>query len=305
MEQQDDALRLEVVSEELAVANDELLVKQRKIDELLQREADARTSLRETVAAVPVPDGARPDDAALQAVAAITRLPVGEASTHDLLAGLARLAVQAVAGADWASVVLGDPGAPADTASDSEVAQRADGAQWAAHAGPCLLAWRGASVVRVEDLRTDVRWPALHALPVRSVLAVPVLLEGTAAGVLNLYGERPGALGSATALSHAEVFAAAAGALLQGARRVEQLRTTADQLAIAMQSRATIEQAKGLIAGRLECTVEQAFEVLTKLSQDRNVKLRDLAALVVADPARRDLTPLLRHVHERLTRTEG
>jgi len=48
-----------------------------------------------------------------------------------------------------------------------------------------------------------------------------------------------------------------------------------------MQSRAVIEQAKGVLAGRLHCSPEDAFQHLVKESQHSNRKLRDLAAEVV------------------------
>jgi AmiR/NasT family two-component response regulator len=50
----------------------------------------------------------------------------------------------------------------------------------------------------------------------------------------------------------------------------------------AMASRAVIEQAKGVLMGRHAIDEAQAFEVLRRHSQNRNVKLRTLAAEVVA-----------------------
>jgi AmiR/NasT family two-component response regulator len=50
----------------------------------------------------------------------------------------------------------------------------------------------------------------------------------------------------------------------------------------AMESRSVIEQAKGIIMAQNRCNAEQAFEVLRRASQGRNVKLRDLAHDLVA-----------------------
>jgi AmiR/NasT family two-component response regulator len=50
----------------------------------------------------------------------------------------------------------------------------------------------------------------------------------------------------------------------------------------AMASRAVIEQAKGVLMGRHAIDETQAFEVLRRHSQNRNVKLRTLAAEIVA-----------------------
>jgi AmiR/NasT family two-component response regulator len=51
----------------------------------------------------------------------------------------------------------------------------------------------------------------------------------------------------------------------------------ADNLQIALASRAVIEQAKGVLIERHKLTVDQAFQVLVKASMDTNVKLRDVA----------------------------
>jgi AmiR/NasT family two-component response regulator len=50
----------------------------------------------------------------------------------------------------------------------------------------------------------------------------------------------------------------------------------------AMESRAVIEQAKGIIMGDRRCTADEAFRILRKLSQDTNRKVRDVAAALVA-----------------------
>ncbi|MDQ3641569.1 MAG: ANTAR domain-containing protein, partial [Actinomycetota bacterium] len=54
------------------------------------------------------------------------------------------------------------------------------------------------------------------------------------------------------------------------------------QLAQAMQSRAVIEQAKGILMGRSpQMTADEAFDVLRKASQRENVKVRDIAQRIV------------------------
>ena len=53
----------------------------------------------------------------------------------------------------------------------------------------------------------------------------------------------------------------------------------------AMETRAVIEQAKGILVAQQHCTPEQAFELLTRLSQPTHRKLRDCAADLVASTA--------------------
>ena len=55
-----------------------------------------------------------------------------------------------------------------------------------------------------------------------------------------------------------------------------------EQLSQAMQSRAVIEQAKGILMARSpQMTADDAFELLRKASQRENIKLRDIAQRIV------------------------
>jgi AmiR/NasT family two-component response regulator len=49
----------------------------------------------------------------------------------------------------------------------------------------------------------------------------------------------------------------------------------------AMQSRAVIDQARGIIMGRNRCSADEAFTILVTMSQRRNIKLRTLAQNIV------------------------
>jgi AmiR/NasT family two-component response regulator len=62
----------------------------------------------------------------------------------------------------------------------------------------------------------------------------------------------------------------------------------AQQMQTAMESRAVIEQAKGIIMGSRHCTPDEAFAILTKLSQDTNRKLREVAVALVASASPKD-----------------
>jgi AmiR/NasT family two-component response regulator len=58
-------------------------------------------------------------------------------------------------------------------------------------------------------------------------------------------------------------------------------------LQAALETRHTIGLAQGLLMGRYGLTEDQAFAYLARISQDRNVKLRELARRLVAG----DLVP--------------
>ena len=65
------------------------------------------------------------------------------------------------------------------------------------------------------------------------------------------------------------------------ASEVESLRLEVQQLRYALTSRATIEQAKGILMADHHCTPDEAFDLLVALSQDSNVPLRDVARALV------------------------
>ena len=53
-----------------------------------------------------------------------------------------------------------------------------------------------------------------------------------------------------------------------------------------MQSRATIEQAKGIIMSTTCCGPDEAMQLLIRQSQEQNIKLRELAAEIVRNASR-------------------
>jgi hypothetical protein len=63
---------------------------------------------------------------------------------------------------------------------------------------------------------------------------------------------------------------------------LEALRTENDQLRTALLTRIVIEQAKGMVAERLDVEVDEAFERLRREARNRRMKLHALAAAVVA-----------------------
>lgn len=60
-----------------------------------------------------------------------------------------------------------------------------------------------------------------------------------------------------------------------------ELRDEIENLKVALLSRATIEQAKGILMGTTRCKPDEAFEMLIRASQRENVKLRDIALRIV------------------------
>jgi hypothetical protein len=182
---------------------------------------------------------------------------------------------------DLADVMLVGPGSSSTPVATDPLAVMLDRAQEAAGEGPCLhVARDGASVVRVDDLGSDTRWPRFGpravALGVRSALSYRLYLGDDRShriGALNLYAHRAHAFeGSAIGLG--EVFAAQCATVLGSAIQMEGLRT-------ALASRDSIGQAKGILMERYDLDATAAFDLLRKTSQDLNVKLSQVACTVI------------------------
>lgn len=139
--------------------------------------------------------------------------------------------------------------------------------------GPCKDASVTAGVVVVDDLRSEVdRWPKFapaavdHGLP--AVLGIPMHLEGTTIGALNVYDDRPRSW-SSDEIAATQLLADMATAYIV---MVGQLRTAeqlAGQLQHALDSRVVIEQAKGVLASNHDVDVSTAFERLRRHARNR------------------------------------
>ena len=107
-------------------------------------------------------------------------------------------------------------------------------------------------------------------------MSIPVPLQREVSAALNIYSTEQDAFDSG-AVELASTFAAYAGVALANMHLYEAQAQLAEQLQTAMQSRAVIEQAKGILVGARRCTPEEAFDILVRISQDTNRKLRDVA----------------------------
>lgn len=69
--------------------------------------------------------------------------------------------------------------------------------------------------------------------------------------------------------------------------RIGDLEREVGQLEEALRSRATIDQAKGVLMASMRCSPEEAFDLLVEQSNHQNVKLRDVARSIVDFQGRR------------------
>jgi AmiR/NasT family two-component response regulator len=114
-------------------------------------------------------------------------------------------------------------------------------------------------------------------------MSFPLNADGTSAA-LNLYAKKENAFDESTTVM-GQVFANQAAIALQNARTYMAARKVADQLNEALKTRDLIGQAKGILMEREGVSDEEAFDMLKTISQNSNVKLRDIAQKLVAERA--------------------
>jgi GAF domain-containing protein len=226
-------------------------------------------------------------DASAQALSALSLFVVSKSSMGETLLRVSQITTDAMPAADMAGItLLGDDGRPTTGIFTDPDAPEIDAAQYSSGRGPCLDSWRLRRIVRLDDLDGAAdAYPefaaAARAHGVQSTLSLPLLAGDDAAGALNLYSltarrftaddERAGML-----------LASAAAIVLVNASAYWQATQLSEQLTQAMQSRAVIEQAKGILMARSpRLNADEAFDLLRKASQRENVKLRDVAQRIV------------------------
>ncbi|HEX4254309.1 MAG TPA: GAF and ANTAR domain-containing protein [Streptosporangiaceae bacterium] len=202
---------------------------------------------------------------------------------EEFLQELVVLAARTVAPRLSCGVTAQSGGAPLTVASSDAQATQVDEHQYQLDDGPCLHAMRTGEQVNIEDTAGPERWSGFSARAaangIGSCLALPLTAEGII-GALNLYAPVAGAFG-ANEIRRAEMFAASVSAALALAARQASATVLSGQLRDALTSRAVIDQALGVIMAQERCTTAQAFVILRNASQNRNVKLRDIARQIV------------------------
>jgi hypothetical protein len=152
-----------------------------------------------------------------------------------------------------------------------------------AHAeGPCYDGVTDNAFTVCGDLRNDPRYPRYGSLAaetgIRSQAGLRLFESTRTLGGLNLYSRRVGALADVAFL--AELFSEHARGAVAYAAQVDGLRD-------AITSRQLIGQAVGIVMERFDLPEEHAFAFLTRLSNDRNVKLRVIAREILDDREKR------------------
>ncbi|HLU72901.1 MAG TPA: GAF and ANTAR domain-containing protein [Nonomuraea sp.] len=222
-------------------------------------------------------------------LAALGRL--GEdTSTETVLRGLTTALAAGVPGCSGGSAEYWRDRRVLTSGSHSELITLVEGERRIGE-GPATEARQTGARVAVTDLLADTRWPRYAALAtrwgVRSVLTVPIKVP-PAQLVVGLYSVRRHAFSPQGAQSLAGMLTEQIGVAMANLWDFDEVRTDAAQLQEALAGRALIDQAKGIIMQTSGCTAEEAFEELRRISQHHQVKVADLARLLVEEHQRKN-----------------
>lgn len=231
---------------------------------------------------------ARADERYSDALASFTELAgalTEYESVPEALQSILALILRLVPGCHTASVtVLDERSEPGTIAATSEETYEMDRRQYALHDGPCLDAARHLQVNRWTLQEAKQRWPDFTSLAeemgLRSYLSAGLGREGHPLGALNLASREADGFDQLDEQLLA-LFTAPAAAAIIVTSRYSKSRDLALQLGQALESRAVIDQAIGIVMAESRCDPAEAFAILGRASNNRNIKLRDLAAEIV------------------------
>ncbi|MBW3658976.1 MAG: GAF and ANTAR domain-containing protein [Actinobacteria bacterium] len=151
--------------------------------------------------------------------------------------------------------------------------------------GPCTDAARRGTAVIVPDLEevreTYPRFvPRALELGVRAVHALPIHHAGHLIGSLDIISEEPGQLED-EAVRTAQLLVEVAASYVANSRALAEKTTLAQQLQTALESRAVIEQAKGVVSAHQGIPVEEAFDRIRRYARSKQRKLKEVAGEIV------------------------
>ena len=220
-----------------------------------------------------------------EAVETLRDLFAGEEPLDVIARRVVESAAAATLHADAVSItVLTWPDARTAASTDNR-ALDLDEQQYASGRGPCLEAALTRSPIRAVMSEEHGRWPEFVTAAIRygfrASLSVPLIVgavdeDQELVGSLNVYSDTAAAFDPFDEVLM-RLFTVAASQAITNAKRWQHSRVTVTQLEAALISRSNIDMAKGALMALYGCDPDEAFARLAKESQNRNVKVRELA----------------------------
>ncbi|MGW7077579.1 ANTAR domain-containing protein [Streptomyces sp. NPDC054866] len=154
--------------------------------------------------------------------------------------------------------------------------------------GPCLDCYRSGTAhtnIALNGLEANTSWPRFatraRAAGYAMTQVLPLRQGDQVLGTLNLFQAKPQVLGP-DEIALAQALADVATIAILQRRSLERSELRRDQLQEALTSRIAVEQAKGVLAERWKCTVDEAFGALRRHARANRMRLAECARQVVA-----------------------
>jgi|tagenome__1003787_1003787.scaffolds.fasta_scaffold20925049_3 GAF domain-containing protein len=219
-----------------------------------------------------------------EALERLRRLSLRETSMEALLQAVAEVAKQVIPGNPETSVTVLVGRIPTTVVSTGALAHDCDESQYERGDGPCLNAATSGELTEIADTLAEPRWrdyvEEAAERGALSLLSVPLPIGEGRSAALNIYARTANAFNE-DSRSVAVRLAPYAAVAITNMHAYQDARNMTENLHVALDSRAVIEQAKGILMERHKMTAERAFQTLTQASMKTNTKLLDVAGNLV------------------------
>ncbi|OBG71520.1 antitermination regulator [Mycobacterium sp. E3298] len=232
-----------------------------------------------TAAGRPTPGGEKADPGTV--FAALAEIIYQGSDAGQMYAAICVAATLIVPGCDHASLLVRDGDSYVTVGASDRLAQQVDELERRSGDGPCIDAIEEETPQIDPDLRTPSLWPKLAKVllaetPVRGAMGFRLLVDKRKAAALNLFSDTAGVFDSEAA-GRAAVLASFASVAINAVAKGED----ASSLRRGLLSNREIGKAVGMLMLLHDMTEDQAFELLRRHSQSLNIKLADVARVVI------------------------
>jgi hypothetical protein len=221
----------------------------------------------------------RPQGHTHHRVNSLSELNLSSETLDSVLGHIGRIGVATLGGWDAAATTLVEGKRVATFGGTDERVISIDQRQYDTGSGPCVAALGGETQylngVNVKPEWRQVAEAAANA-GIYSILSFPIENNDEVIGALNFYSSERDALRPGQR-EEGSLFTAHAAVTLSNTKELLRRGEKVEQLEEALETRTMIGQATGLLMAQDGLTSDQAFQKLVSVSQNSNLKLRDIA----------------------------
>jgi transcriptional regulator with GAF, ATPase, and Fis domain len=230
------------------------------------------------------------DEDLASGLASLARLSVTGSSLEEVLTDIASYAVRAIPHADGAGLTLLEAGRADTIVKTAPFVKQVDDIQYGLGEGPCIAAAAHGQPVRSGSMGSDERWPRFgpraNALGVHSVLSLPLCTPDGVVGAMNVYAHGRDVFDQ-RAEDLGMLFAVPAAVAVQNAHTLARTTRLATRLQAALNGKAEIDQAIGILRSRSGISAVEAHRRLRTLSQNEHSKVSEVAAAIITTAVNR------------------